>query len=269
MNNSIIVTSPPMAEPVTLTEAKLHLRVDSTADDTLIPSLITATRQYCELFQGRTYMATTYQMKIDMWSDIIYLPNVPLWSVDSITYVDTAGTTQTLSTDIYSVDKNSEPGFVYLAYLQNWPSIRGTHSDITINYSAGYSCTYAVTDVANNICTAYGRTFTEATRVRLYNSDGAVPAGLAADTDYYARDIAGSTFKLYAAATGGSAIDLTGAGTGIQYIGRVPETIITAIKLLLTHFYEHREEVSCVKYETLPFGAKNLLWLNKITSSDL
>ena len=35
-------TTPPAYLPLTLTEAKLHLRVDGTAEDALIPSLIGA-----------------------------------------------------------------------------------------------------------------------------------------------------------------------------------------------------------------------------------
>jgi uncharacterized phage protein (predicted DNA packaging) len=43
-----------MTEPVTLDEAKLHLRVDDTSDDTLITTLITAAREHVEKFIKRT-----------------------------------------------------------------------------------------------------------------------------------------------------------------------------------------------------------------------
>lgn len=48
-----------MLEPITLQEAKLHLRVDSADEDTLIDSLISAARSYCEDEMGVQISATT------------------------------------------------------------------------------------------------------------------------------------------------------------------------------------------------------------------
>lgn len=42
-----------ITEPITLAEAKAHLRVEHDADDAYISALITAARQYCEEFQNR------------------------------------------------------------------------------------------------------------------------------------------------------------------------------------------------------------------------
>ncbi|MCR4443215.1 MAG: head-tail connector protein [Peptococcaceae bacterium] len=44
--NLILIEGPP-AEPVSLEEAKLHLRVDGNEEDTLISALITAAREFC------------------------------------------------------------------------------------------------------------------------------------------------------------------------------------------------------------------------------
>jgi uncharacterized phiE125 gp8 family phage protein len=248
-----------------LTEAKLHLKVEHSADDLLIATLLTAARQYCEGFQGRCYMATTYQLKMCDWpADIFELPSAPLWSIGSITYVDTASATQTLSTSVYSVDTTSEPGKIYLAYGQNWPSTRGEHQDITINYNAGYSSDFTA-NATTDVCTCAGRVFTSGQRVRLRNADGALPTGLAEATDYYVRDVSGNTFKL-AATSGGTAIDITGAGTGTHYVGLVPEYIIAAIKLLLGHLYENREATTEKSFSELPLAVKNLLWMNRIVS---
>ena len=45
---ALVMTTGPVVEPLTLTEAKAHLRVDSTVEDPLISSLITAARQHIE-----------------------------------------------------------------------------------------------------------------------------------------------------------------------------------------------------------------------------
>ena len=44
-------------------------------------------------------------------------------------------------------------------------------------------------------------------------TDGTLPTGLSADTPYYVRDVTATTLKL-AATNGGTALDITGAGTG-------------------------------------------------------
>ena len=51
--------------PVTLAEAKLHLRVDSTDEDTLITALITAATEMCEQKTGRAIMQQTWDVTLD------------------------------------------------------------------------------------------------------------------------------------------------------------------------------------------------------------
>lgn len=71
-------------------------------------------------------------------------------------------------------------------------------------------------DVGTDVLTAAGNTTVEGQRVRV-RSTGALPAPLAADTDYYARDVSGDNLKL-AYYPDGLAIDVTDAGTGTHYL---------------------------------------------------
>jgi hypothetical protein len=103
-----------------------------------------------------------------------------------------------------------------------------------------------------------GRTFADGDVVRLSNSGGALPAGLERDTDYHVRDSTGTTFKL-AATAGGSAIDITAAGTGLHFAGVIPSTIVRAMKLLIGHWYEQREEAVAGSLSSIPMGAAALL----------
>ena len=50
------LVTPPAEEPVSLAEARLHLRVDFTDDDALITSLIAAARQAAETLTGRQFV---------------------------------------------------------------------------------------------------------------------------------------------------------------------------------------------------------------------
>ena len=133
-------TVPPTTEPVTLAMAKAHLRVDDNEEDPLIAQVIEAAREWCEDFQRRSFCSQTWRLTLDEFPscDVIELPRPPLASVSSITYVDSDGATQTLSSGDYTVDTDSEPGRVILGYDESWPSTRDVPNAVTITYVAGY-----------------------------------------------------------------------------------------------------------------------------------
>lgn len=126
-------------EPITKAEAKSFARQDDATDDTLIDTLIEAAREWCESFTGRAFIKQTWTQIID-WSfpGVIQLPYAPLTSVSSITYIDTAGTSQTLASSEYTVDIQKEPGRVYEAWTKTWPTTRFIRQAVTVTYLAGY-----------------------------------------------------------------------------------------------------------------------------------
>ena len=250
------IKNEPSVEPVSLTEAKLHLRVDASADDVLITSLIQTARQWCEVYERKAYCIRTYETKMNGLSNVV-LSYPPLVQVDSITYVDTAGDTQTLSTDVYDVDSHTEPGMVYLAYNQNWPSTRLDKNVVTITYKAGYMTQFTA---SGDTLTVDDAVFSDGDTVHLLTDQNDLPAELAEGTTYFVTGVSGSTLKLEATA-GGGAITTTDAGTGTHLIGAVviPARVRAAMKLIIGHLYEHREELSEMKLESMPFAAKNLL----------
>ncbi len=135
-----LVTAP-AAEPVTLAEAKLHLRQeDSTADDTLITALIVAARENVEQFTRRALIEQTWKLWLDEFpsSGVIYLPKSPLRSVVAVTYVDGAGAVQTLATTEYAIDTAATPGRIYLAYDKSWPSTRAIQDAVRVEFKGGY-----------------------------------------------------------------------------------------------------------------------------------
>ncbi len=61
MPSSYIVTVPPSVEPITLTEAKQHLRVDFDDEDFAIANIITRARSYAETITSRALATQTIQ----------------------------------------------------------------------------------------------------------------------------------------------------------------------------------------------------------------
>jgi uncharacterized phiE125 gp8 family phage protein len=137
------LSTAPTEEPVTLAEARGHLRVpsaDTTQDALLQGILIPAAREHCESWTHRRFITQTWELTLDCfpgWQ--IELPNAPLQSVPSITYVDAAGATQTLAGSGYQADARSEPGRLMPACGAVWPSTRGdTCNAVTITFVCGY-----------------------------------------------------------------------------------------------------------------------------------
>lgn len=143
-----LVTAP-SGEPVTTAEAKSFLGVTVATHDDLIAELVTAARLQVEAATNRALLTQTYDLKLDCFpgGSIELLP-APLQSVTSITYVDTAGDTQTWAAAKYIVDAPSGPfampGKVALAYNQSYPSTRGIINAVAVRYVAGYGAAASV-----------------------------------------------------------------------------------------------------------------------------
>ena len=142
---SLKETVAPAEEPITTAEAKLHLRVDHGDEDAYIDKKVKQARQHFEEITRRALVNTTFELKLDAFPTEIRPPRSPLSSVSSITYVDTNGDTQTLSASVYSVDTDTEPGRISLAFNQSWPDIREQNNAVVVTFVAGYGA--AATDV--------------------------------------------------------------------------------------------------------------------------
>lgn len=140
MINITLVTAPAF-EPITLQEAKDHLRVDSTDEDALIEALITAARQYVERRCGLALFTQTWDWFLDEFPSCdMQVPRPPLQSVTYIKYYDTDGTLQTLSASIYQVDSSARPGRIALAENQTWPLLQSQKlSAVQVRFVSGYT----------------------------------------------------------------------------------------------------------------------------------
>ena len=136
-------TSAPV-EPLLKPEAaRADLRiVDESQDDDIALKIAAATEYFDgkDGILGRALIEQSWELLLDRFpcESEIRIPLPPLRSVESITYVDPDGETQTLATSVYAVDTASEPGVVSLKYGQTWPSTRCQRNAVTIAFTCGY-----------------------------------------------------------------------------------------------------------------------------------
>jgi len=142
MRKSYSITSQPAEEPVSSAELKLHAKIDTSADDAVVAYCISAARQHCEEYLARSFITTERELILDGFpSNVIELPYAKVTAVNSIQYLDSSGSLQTLSTDQYQV-VTGEPGRIYLN--GTIPPTGDYLATVTINYDCGYGTASAV-----------------------------------------------------------------------------------------------------------------------------
>lgn len=141
INWALSMVEEPENEPITLEEAKTHLRVDFSDDDAYISALIIAARMITEEQTCRALVTQKWDMVLDCfpWSNTITLRKPKLQSVESIKYKDCDGIEHIFDTSDYIVDASSVPGRIVLGYSKIWPSVPlQPASAVTIRFTAGY-----------------------------------------------------------------------------------------------------------------------------------
>ena len=149
MLNLVVVTTP-TEEPITLAQAKEHLRVDGTDEDALIGTYISAARLKCEELSRRAFVTQTLALVLDCWPDesIVKLPRPPLISLTSVIYKDSTGTPTTWGSSNYVIDTFSTPGRLALASGMSWPGVTlYPIGGVKITYQAGYGAASAVPEI--------------------------------------------------------------------------------------------------------------------------
>ena len=164
------VVTAAVVEPITLVEAKAHLRVTDSADDLLIQALIIAAREQAEQVCWRAIAPQTWVVALDQfprpamnvssanwygpqWGTSpgpltvvypdgttgyeIYLP--PTNVINSVKYIDTVGTLQTLNASKYKLDKLSTPNRLVPSFGNVWPDTRNEVNAVLVEIDVGYA----------------------------------------------------------------------------------------------------------------------------------
>ena len=122
----------------TTADAKDFLKVDTTADYTLIDNLIKAATQSCEIYTNRYFLDTLVTQYADKWVDIENLYKSPVSAITHIKYYDSDDSLQTLAGTVYLLDEVSQPARIGLKPNQSYPNIANRINAIEVKYTVGY-----------------------------------------------------------------------------------------------------------------------------------
>lgn len=138
--SKLVLQTAAAVEPISLAEAKTHLRITGTDDDTYLARLIDVAIATLQQRYWTQICTATFDQYFDNWpSDHFLLRKHPVLAVSTVKYTDQDGSEQTVSTDTWEQADEDGRGIVRLKYNQVWPSdCRGHEDDIVIRYTAGY-----------------------------------------------------------------------------------------------------------------------------------
>lgn len=155
---SYTLVTAPASEPVSVAEAKTFLRVDGTAEDDLITSLIKTARLACENHTRRAFISQTWRLTMDAFSDVeeevalsgyivgprpgvvchqdIQLSRQPIQSITHIKTYSPDNTVSTVDADTYLLD--TDGGRIVLNEGYTWPTNLRDRAAVEITFLAGY-----------------------------------------------------------------------------------------------------------------------------------
>lgn len=135
---SILIT-PPVAEPLTLADAKAWLRVEHDDDDAVIGVLVTSARLLVEQETHRALITQTWRVVRDGWGACgrIEVSPAPLRQVLAARVYDAAGVAQSVDPSRFTLATGGAPGV--LGFLPgSLPSPGRALAGIEIDIEAGY-----------------------------------------------------------------------------------------------------------------------------------
>lgn len=181
---SLITVTPPAADPVSLAEAKEHLRVSGTDQDSRITAFIKAATASAENETNRAFVTRTLRLYLQSFpthrdprgsfhhrhghgledpfrpsqmpggfeshlishaAAPIVLPKPNLQSVTSVKYVKEDDTVLTVNPSLYRVDTAAEPGKIVLKNDEEWPTDElKSVNGVEVEFVAGYGAAASV-----------------------------------------------------------------------------------------------------------------------------
>lgn len=124
--------------PVTLAEAKAHLRVDGTSQDAHITALVRAAADQIERDTGLSLRAREFAQTVNDWGvSRIRLERRPLNSITSVVYDAETGSEATLAADQYRPRDFLGMPNIIPAKDVTWPALESIPGAVRVTYAAG------------------------------------------------------------------------------------------------------------------------------------
>ena len=135
---ALMLTAGPAIEPISVADAKTHLRVDTIAEDILIASLILTSRLHIEAALGLSLITQSWQLTFDAFPDgnAVALPLHPISAITAVRTTASDGTITTLSAASTLFDPGPPARIVRTG--PSWPHITAAANGITIGFTAGF-----------------------------------------------------------------------------------------------------------------------------------
>jgi len=232
-------------EVISVAEAKTHLRVSTSSDDTYIGNLITTARLWTEKYLNTSIVANTFDVAMDRFPRVFDIKNFPLVKIERLSYF-TGSVLTDVSKSNYDIDRFGVVCRVDPSNGFTWPTPDVRTNAVRLRYTAGYLLPILAANINNttNIFTVVNHDFIENDTItfHLTGGSGVIPTGLTAGVTYYIISVVGDTFQV-SATEGGSAVSISDSGTDDIYIstvGGLPETIRQAMLLLIGDMYLNR-----------------------------
>lgn len=141
---ALVMTSGPGPEPVTVSEAKAHLRLDSSAEDLLIASLILTSRLHVEAALGLALISQAWTLTLDRWpdGDAVVLPMRPVQAIAQVRVRDAAAGALVVDPASYRLDGQGVPARLVRREV-GWPSTHQNSAGVEIDFVAGFGAAAA------------------------------------------------------------------------------------------------------------------------------
>jgi hypothetical protein len=181
----LTLVTPPATAILTTAEAKAHLRVTSSSEDTYIDALVKAATRAAERYTGQAFISQTWRLSLEgipaapgrrnsesWWdgvqegtlsshlgfarSNFIDLHLAPIVSITSMTTYDQSDTAAVFDAANYFLDTDWKPGRLVLKDTCIWPVNLRTRKSVEVVFVAGYGA--ASTDVPEDIRMAIRQT---------------------------------------------------------------------------------------------------------------
>ena len=146
--NPVKLITPSALTPVTLTEAKDHLKVTGTDSDTLIQTYLNAAIKRVENYRQSPVMDSEWELYAKYWPTSINLQKHPVSAINSVKYYDDDNVLQTVTASDYRLQDFRVPCRLEFDGDFTEPSTYDREYPIIVNFNAGYgyaaSASYAL-----------------------------------------------------------------------------------------------------------------------------